>query len=244
MQGSLHDFPTSEGRAHLWAEAGGTNRCLEEHSQRPKCQRVSRETGLNFIPKGVTIIYGDNGAGKSGYVRILKRSCRARNAKGKEDPLLPNIYDPTKGPQSAELEYHAGAQIQKATWQSGQSSDPLLSEISVFDSRTANVHVEETNDLAYTPFPMKVLERLVTACKAVKEAIDSEIEAKKAQTPRSIVVPLCSSDTAVGQMMATLGKHTKPADVEALATLSDDEAARLTVTGAESVAVRLERCGL
>lgn len=38
---------------------------------------------LTFIPKGVTIIYGDNGAGKSGYVRILKRACRARTVRGK-----------------------------------------------------------------------------------------------------------------------------------------------------------------
>lgn len=182
---------------------------------------------LTFIPKGITVIYGDNGAGKSGYVRILKRSCRARNAKGKEEPLLPNIYGQAKGPQSAELEYNAGAQTQKATWQSGQPTDALLSEISVFDSRTANVHVEETNNLAYMPFPMKVLERLVATCKAVKEIIDGEIGAIRAQTPRSVSEPSCSSHTAVGQLMAEIGKDTKPDDVEALATLSDEDAARL-----------------
>ena len=33
---------------------------------------------LTFEPNGITIIYGDNGAGKSGYARILKRACRAR----------------------------------------------------------------------------------------------------------------------------------------------------------------------
>lgn len=188
---------------------------------------------LTFIPKGITIIYGDNGAGKSGYVRLLKRSCRARSAKGKEEPLLPNIYEQAKGPQCAELEYHAGAQMQKATWRGDQPADALLSQISVFDSRTANVHVEETNDLAYTPFPMKVLERLVAACKAVKEAIDGEIATIKAQTPRSVSNPSCSPNTAVGHMMARLGKDTKPENVEALGTLSDEEAARLAELAAD-----------
>jgi hypothetical protein len=33
---------------------------------------------LPFETKGLTIVYGDNGAGKSGYARVLKRTCRAR----------------------------------------------------------------------------------------------------------------------------------------------------------------------
>lgn len=182
---------------------------------------------LTFIPKGVTIIYGDNGAGKSGYVRILKRACRARTARGKEEAIHPNIYENQSGPQRAELEYHAGAQTQKAEWKNGEPADELLSEISVFDSRTANVHVEETNDLAYTPYPMKLLERLASACKAVKEKIDGEILAIKAQTPKSISDPTCSPGTATGKLIGSLRKSTKEELVKALATLSNSELARL-----------------
>jgi hypothetical protein len=80
---------------------------------------------------------------------------------------------------------------------------------------------------------MKVLERLVAACKAVKETIDGEIARIKAQTPRSVSDPSCSPNTAVGQMMAKLGKDTKPEDVEALATWSDEDAARLAELAAD-----------
>lgn len=48
---------------------------------------------LNFLPNGVTIVYGDNGAGKSGYVRILKHACRARTARGRDEPIHSNIYE-------------------------------------------------------------------------------------------------------------------------------------------------------
>jgi hypothetical protein len=34
---------------------------------------------LTFDPTGLTIVYGKNGTGKSGYARILKRACRSRN---------------------------------------------------------------------------------------------------------------------------------------------------------------------
>lgn len=36
---------------------------------------------LSFGKTGLTVIYGDNGAGKSGYARVLKQLCRARSPK-------------------------------------------------------------------------------------------------------------------------------------------------------------------
>ena len=38
---------------------------------------LAEDQTLKFSP-GLTIIYGDNGAGKTGYIRILKQACRAR----------------------------------------------------------------------------------------------------------------------------------------------------------------------
>ncbi|MBX8846759.1 hypothetical protein SAMN05428950_11138 [Sphingomonas sp. OV641] len=39
---------------------------------------LASDQRLAFQPNGLTIIYGDNGSGKSGYSRILKKACRAR----------------------------------------------------------------------------------------------------------------------------------------------------------------------
>ncbi|KQH73152.1 hypothetical protein [Xylella fastidiosa] len=40
---------------------------------------------------GLTIVYGDNGSGKSGYARILKKVCRARMSDRGEE-IAPDIY--------------------------------------------------------------------------------------------------------------------------------------------------------
>ena len=48
---------------------------------------------LTFDKVGLTVVYGDNGSGKSGYARILKEACRARTPKG--DIIFPNIYAKT-----------------------------------------------------------------------------------------------------------------------------------------------------
>lgn len=40
---------------------------------------IAENQRLSFSAAGVTVIYGDNGSGKSGYSRVLKRACRARD---------------------------------------------------------------------------------------------------------------------------------------------------------------------
>src|SRR5262249_26500857 len=48
---------------------------------------------LEFSPQGMTIIYGGNGSGKSGYSRVLKRACRARD---QSEPIHPDATDPAQ----------------------------------------------------------------------------------------------------------------------------------------------------
>lgn len=175
---------------------------------------------------GLTIIYGDNGSGKSGYARILKKVCRARMF-GRAEEIVPDIYDASPGTPSATIEYAISGQNRSCTWQLGQAADTALSGISVFDSRTANVHVDDTNDVAYTPFPLKLLGALAQLCKSVKDKLAAEIAQIKTQTPEAIKRPACSRDTAVGKLMARLTAHTAPATVEALATLTQAEQDRL-----------------
>ena len=181
---------------------------------------------LSFDKKGLTVIYGDNGAGKSGYARILKQVCRSR-APANQNGILPNIHAETVGKQQAVIEYTTNGQNRCAKWTADHTDDTALSIISVFDRNTANVHVENANDVAYTPMPMRVLEQLADICRQVNQRIKQEIQELKRLTPEIIRRPQCREDTAIGKLIAGLGKQTKERDVRALATLNDAEKARL-----------------
>lgn len=180
---------------------------------------------LSFGKTGLTVIYGDNGAGKSGYARVLKQLCRARSPK--DEAILPNIYAATIGTPAASVDFFIGGQKRSASWTRGGAPDAMLSAVSVFDSRTANVHVENTNDLAYTPLPLRILAGLAQACQDVKAKLVSEIKALQEQTPAVLLKPECRSDTAVGKLIAALSGKTKPEAVEKLADLTAEENARL-----------------
>ena len=180
---------------------------------------------LSFDRKGLTVVYGDNGSGKSGYARILKKACRARTPKG--DSLLPNIYAKTTGRQKAVIDFAVDGHNRSQNWTTDAPGDPLLSSVGVFDSRTANVHVDAVNDVAYTPFPMRVLERLAKACQDIRKRINAESQALEQQTPAALTQPQCHDGTAVGKLITTLCGRTPERDVRRLATLDDNARARL-----------------
>ena len=180
---------------------------------------------LTFGKTGLTVIYGDNGAGKSGYARVLKQLCRARSPKG--DAILPNIYAAGPGTPAASVDFYIGAQKRSASWTQGSPPDAMLSAVSVFDSRTANVHVENTNDLAYTPLPLRILAGLAQACQDVKAKLGAEIKTLQEQTPAVLSKPECKLETTVGKLISGLSGKTKSEAIDELAGLSTEEESRL-----------------
>lgn len=186
---------------------------------------------LTFQKSGLTVIYGDNGAGKSGYARVLKQACRARLPKG--DVILPNIYAAENGTPQADIIFRVGGQNRSLAWQQGSPADATLTAISVFDSRTATVHVDATNELAYTPTPLKIMAALADACQSLKSTLTAEIKTLQNQTPAVLKDPKCGSETAVGTLLAKLSAKTTAEKVEGLAGLSEDEDARLKLLDAD-----------
>ena len=190
---------------------------------------------LSFDKTGVTVIYGDNGSGKSGYARVLKKVCRARSI-GKDEAILTNIYDANPGVPAATIDFIVNGQNLSAAWTLGIPGDPALSAVSVFDSRTANVHVSQTNDVAYTPLPLKILAALAQTCQDVKGKLAAEVAALQKCTPAAISAPRCQATSRVGKLVTALSGTTKPADVETLAALTNEERTQLAKLNGELAA--------
>lgn len=180
---------------------------------------------LTFTKTGLTVIYGDNGSGKSGYARVLKRSCRARvpEKAGKQERVLPNVYSKDAGPPQAIIEYSIGGQNRTCNWTDGQSADSELASVSVFDSRTASVHVDEENGVAYTPAPLRMLAQLAEAAGSLKSLLDAESVQISASYPAWVKTPLVKSATAVGQFMQKLAAKTTDAELDNLAAYSEQD---------------------
>ncbi len=190
---------------------------------------LAPEQTLSFASAGITVVYGDNGAGKSGYARLLKRACRARHS----EVILPNVYgDAAAITASATLCYDIGgaAQMPEPWHDTGKPQPqphPVLSAISVFDADCAAVHLKGKNEVAFRPFGLDVPDELGGACKQVKALLEAEKKQQEAARNAIFVAPPWKATTAVGKALVELTHKTAVAALEKLAALTAQEQARL-----------------
>lgn len=181
---------------------------------------LAEDQTLNFA-SGLTVVYGDNGAGKTGYIRILKSACRARG----QEHILGNVVSGTSplAPVVA-IKYKVGTEPEPREWV-GTGGDEFVSRVSVFDTQCAAVYLTEKTDVAFRPFGLDLFDKLVKACKAVRTKLEGEQRAL-ASNALTVVHAQIPEGTAVAKFLANISSLTKSDAVQALACLSVDEEAR------------------
>lgn len=182
---------------------------------------LAEDQTLNFSP-GLTVVYGDNGAGKTGYIRILKSACRAR---GREH-ILGNVVAGVAPPSpDVSIKYSVRGEAAPREW-IGAGEDRFISRVSVFDTRAASVYLTEKTDVAFRPFGLDLYDKLVRACRAVRAKLEAEQRSVSIRlvTPESMRLP---TGTAAANLVANLSSLTNPDTVRALANFSPAEAGRI-----------------
>lgn len=180
---------------------------------------IAEHQRLAFGTAGLTVIYGDNGSGKSGYSRVLKRACRARD---QMDAIYTNANFPTNKVAVAEatFEIAINGAAQDVLWTNGKSAPPALSSFAIFDSRCAIAYLDSEDDFSYVPYGLDVFEGLAKVCKQLKALIDTEYAQS---APDLTAFSLLQDDTSVGKLIQTLSAKTTRAQIEALATLTPED---------------------
>lgn len=183
---------------------------------------IAENQRLSFGTSGLTVIYGDNGSGKSGYSRVLKRACRARD---QMEVIHPNANLPVDkaGVAEADFEIVVDGVAQDVHWTNGKTPPPDLSSMAIFDSRCARAYLDSEDDFSYVPYGLDVFEGLAKVCKQLKALLDTEHAQSAADL--TAFAPL-QGDTAVGKLIAALSAKTTTAQIVALATLTPEELAQ------------------
>lgn len=186
--------------------------------------RIAPEQKLNFAPSGMTVIYGGNGSGKSGYVRVMKRACRARDQTEKVHPNAHDTAVQNRVP-TAIFDIEVNGTSKPLQWSADSDSPDELAAISVFDSHCARAYLTTEQDVAYLPYGLDVVESLANkVLPELTRRLNEEISA--INVDRQPFQHL-GGTTEVGRLVHGLGEKTSPATVKALGTLSELETAQI-----------------
>ncbi len=173
---------------------------------------------LPFAIDGLTLIYGDNGSGKSGYCRIAKKFCRAIV----KDTILPDVFSTgTPAPAEACIRYKLenSEHVNEVTWRDGEEAPNEVAHLSVFDSHNARLYVDERNRIDYVPYEIELLTRFGQLLTRLHDKLSAEIEV--VDNRLNVDLPTgYTPDTAVSKLVERLTIQTPLAQLPTVAEIN------------------------
>lgn len=186
--------------------------------------RMHDVTGVNALGsdsdikfnRGLTILFGENGTGKTGYARVLKRAAGVRTS----EEILPNAHlvDP-QDPPSAVIEFDLGGVAKSVTWENIEGLSPFT-RISVFDSPAVALHVDNDLNYVFTPADLALFSHVTKGARGVQDLATTEAsELAKGGNP---FLSRFQRGTTVYPIVESLGPATDLSELAPLAEVPDN----------------------
>ena len=212
--------PSVLAKSHLGIKGRGTDPVtLVSVTHKRGVNALAPDQTLTF-GTNLTVIYGMNAAGKSGYTRILKRACRSRFT---EDILGNVLSGETPLKAEAAIRFREGTTETVFTWAPDGASADELTAVSVFDAHCVPAYLKDKTDVAFRPFGLDVFDKLSSICGEVRSRLESEVAKLSVVTPG---LPSLVEGTRARALVDSLTSLTNVDDVRALGTLSPEEERR------------------
>jgi ABC-type uncharacterized transport system ATPase subunit len=168
---------------------------------------LAKEQTLNFTKTGLHIVYGDNGAGKSSYVSILKNACLTR---GEKPQILGNVFDKAPVAPAAKIVVEDAGEAKEVEWSLASSNLDALKSIRVFDSESAHHYLNKEDTIGFKPMGLNLLTEITRAITQIKAIVEEDIMPGNGITP---LQPLNSSSPAA-IFVNSLSDKTDEADLQ------------------------------
>lgn len=176
---------------------------------------------LEFAASGLTVIYGDNGSGKSGYARLIKDSVGARH----HQQILPNAFNPAGSTkQSAIIKYRVDGEDRELEWP--RDVDPDLTQVRFHDEACGDDYLMSSTELSYRPSALTFFDKLIVATDTLRGAVDRRLTAV---TAPAYSVPGMQPDTTASVFAKSVGADTTEEQIDAAVSLADDAEQQLAL---------------
>ncbi|MFH1252741.1 MAG: AAA family ATPase [Candidatus Uhrbacteria bacterium] len=156
---------------------------------------ISDSCSIKF-GSNLTLIYGGNGSGKSGVSRLLCNACFSRG----EREILPNVKLASTPGLQAKATFvidNGFGNTQDIEYSLGDNIDDLKC-FSIFDSESILIHLDQSNNVNFTPAQIKIFDKVAETISKLEEKLLNEKNEKKKDNPfASMFLSDATSDTAL-----------------------------------------------
>jgi energy-coupling factor transporter ATP-binding protein EcfA2 len=179
---------------------------------------ISSPKPLKFAPTGLTVVYGGNGSGKSGYAKILQTACFCRH----RPDILPNVFaTPPITDQSAKLTFQVGTDAPCTfNWNGKTKQCDALQAVHVFDTDSGDVFLTKEEDVAYLPHGLGMFKVLAEVCDAVKEHLEDRRGQLSSRLP---TMGKELANTKAGEWFQELNHGTPQKDIQDMTSFVEAE---------------------
>lgn len=181
--------------------------------------RLKNGACLSFTADGLNLVYGHNGAGKSGFARILKQFGATRGP----ETILPNALGSDETP-AASIAFQSGNQSFIDGWgDQSIANSGQLKRVRIFDSLSARTHIRDSNEVAFIPPQLENLTVFVDVLDRIKHELRDRNDGLVAHSRAWDDVTDKTLETLVGNLGENAGKKA----IEGIANFTDDDRKRL-----------------
>lgn len=200
-------------------------------SQTVAMTSVAETKGLNALiddqelalaPKGLTVIYGDNASGKSGYARVIKASSGARH----QQEVLANVFLKEAPDPEARISFIADGESKSLDWPNEEDAD--LRRVHFYDEACGDAYLDSETKLTYRPSVLTITDQLINIMDAVRDQLSLRLQENAAERG---ALPVVEWPSTAQTFLQTLSAQTTIAEVEAASDSppdSADQIAKLT----------------
>ena len=185
----------------------------------------------------LTVIFGSNGSGKSGYARVIGSAAFTRGdfeifrnvsaSSGSRDPLSAEIELASPDGETVAIHYVIG------------ESCPQLRSFYVFDSTSVKNHLTKENPMSFSPAGLETLTTLTNLTDRVRKALEARCACKDCS--KNIYDPLFAGETKVKAYIRNLGAEADLKALEKLAAVTEEDKTTLAQLELTTAQIRSQR---
>jgi energy-coupling factor transporter ATP-binding protein EcfA2 len=173
--------------------------------------------------ENLTLIYGSNGTGKTGYIRLLNNIFKSRGDK----LILQNIFDKNyvnKDVQpTCKLSFLNNSEQIEMNYPDCLN-EPYLNKFIVFDTKSIKVHIEEENKLIFSPLEFDFFNHFVNLIGLIKKQLSIKIQNAKVSNTFTV---LFKNKNKISKFINNINKETEDDELNSVCDFNERDRDRL-----------------